>query len=74
MTTRFAARAARALRKPPRVVVRRLTEQAWAKLERVAAPRRAARLTEQVLLRRLEASSTDFFLSPFSIIVLSQVT
>lgn len=50
------SRAARALRKPPHVVLRRVAQEARVRLERAAAPRRAQRLTEQALLAKLGAT------------------
>lgn len=59
MTSSLRSRAARALRKPPHVVARRLAQEGRAELERVAAPRRARRLTEQALLTKLDAADVS---------------
>jgi hypothetical protein len=55
----FAVRAHRVLRKPPRVVARRLADEAVALAERPLAPRRAARLRGRVFLAAVAAPSLD---------------
>ena len=52
-------RAAAALRKPPRVVLRRAIAEANVELERLRGPRRAASLDRSALLARLGAPSLD---------------
>jgi hypothetical protein len=51
--------ARRALRKPPRVVVRRLLQEARTELDRVAAPRRGRRFDDRALLAAVGAASID---------------
>jgi hypothetical protein len=49
----------RALRKPPHVLARRLLEEASVELERLRAPRRAARFDDRRLLAETAAPSVD---------------
>jgi Heparinase II/III-like protein/Heparinase II/III N-terminus len=49
----------RALRKPPRVLARRLLEESSVELERLRAPRRAARFDDRRLLAETGAPSLD---------------
>jgi heparinase II/III-like protein len=56
LTSSSRSRAARILRKPPHVVARKAAQAGRAELERLAAPRRARRLTERALLAKLEAA------------------
>lgn len=51
--------ARRALRKPPRMLARRLLDEAAVELERLRAPRRAARFGEPELLRATGEPSVD---------------
>jgi uncharacterized heparinase superfamily protein len=55
----FAGRLRRGLRKPPRVIARRIRAEATTELERVRAPRRAAAFGEAQLLRATDAPSVE---------------